>query len=180
MKHIANSTCLIALATFVASCATTPPPRATATPEVTVPFDEAALQPFVAKGTSTITGQAFLKTAGGEVRYGAGDNVSLVPVTPYTTQRTKAFLKAGDSMMASILAPQSDQRLQKYVRSVVADASGKFEFQNIPAGDYYVLCPIFWSVPNFTLGISDQTGGVAFAKATVSDGETVKVVVTLQ
>jgi len=119
-----------------------------------------------------------LKTAGGDVKFGAGNKVLLVPVTPYTTARTKLFLRAVDSKLANLLTPEADPRLQKYIRSVIADASGTFEFQNIPSGDYYVLCPIFWSVPNFTLSTIDETGGVAFAKVTVSDGETVKVVVT--
>lgn len=179
MKKIPNWTCLIAVATFVVSCATPQSPQAKP-PQNTVPFDESALQPFAAKGTSTLTGQAFLKTAGGVVRYGAGETVSLIPVTPYTTQRTKALLAANDPMMASILAPQNELRLQKYVRTIIADASGNFEFQNIPAGDYYVACPVFWSVPSVISGATRHTGGVAYAKIKVGEGETVKVIVTLQ
>jgi hypothetical protein len=185
MKSITNFTCFIAIAAFVAGCVT--PQRQLTTPQAavpqpTVPFDESALLPFAGKGTSTITGQAFLKTAGGEVRYGAGDNVLLIPVTPYTTQE----VGWADStlIIAGVPTPTSqnmfDLRLQKYIRTVVGDGSGNFEFQNIPAGDYYVLCPIIWSVPNYELGIIDKTGGVAHAKTHVDDGETVKVVVTLQ
>ncbi len=184
MKTIANFTCFIAIAAFAAGCVTPPRQLTTpqaATPQPTIPFDESALQPFAVKGTSNITGQAFLKTAGGEVRYGAGDDVSLIPVTPYTTKRVEAFVAASDPIVAGILVPQHiDLRLQKYIRTVVADGSGNFEFQNIPAGDYYIACPIFWSVPNLDLGITDQTGGVAHTKTYVGDGETVKVVVTLQ
>ena len=179
MKTIANFACFIAMAVCAAGCATQTTPQ-TATPQPTLPFDEPALQPFVGKGTSTITGQAFLTTAGGEVRYGAGDTVSLSPVTPYTTDRVESLVAARGPIVADILAPQNDLRLQKYIRTVVGDGSGNFDFQNIPAGDYYIVCPIFWSVPNFALGITDQTGGVAFAKTHVGDGETVKVVVTLQ
>jgi hypothetical protein len=179
MTKIANLTCIFALATLVAGCVT--PSHQLTTPQVTIPFDESALQPFAGKGTSTITGQAFLKTAGGEVRYGAGNDVSLIPVTPYTTKRVEAFVAASDPIVAGILTPQHiDLRLQKYIRTAVADGNGNFEFQNIPAGDYYIVCPIFWSVPNLDLGIIDQTGGVANTKTHIGDGETIKVVVTLQ
>lgn len=136
-SKIANFTCFIAIAAFAAGCVTPPrqlttpqatPPQA-ASPEPTIPFDESALQPFAGKGTSTITGQAFLKTAGGEVRYGAGNDVSLIPVTPYTTERVKAFVAARDPILAGILAQFIDLRLHKYTRKVVADGSGNFEFQ---------------------------------------------------
>jgi hypothetical protein len=197
-SKIANFTCFIAIAAFAAGCVT--PPRQLTTPQAatpqdtppqvaspapTIPFEESEFQPFAGKGTSTITGQAFLKTAGGEVRYGAGDNVLLIPVTPYTTEKVKALVGVkgeGSSIAASyyIMTLQGDIRLQKYIHTVVGDGSGNFEFQNIPAGDYYIVCPIFWSVPNPDLGITDQTGGVAHTKTHVGDGETVKVVVTLQ
>jgi hypothetical protein len=198
VKTIANFICFIAIAAFAAGCVTQPhqlttPQAATslATPpqiassEPTIPFDESALQPFAGKGTSTITGQAFLKTAGGEVRYGAGDNVLLIPVTPYTTEKVTDLVKAkgeDSSMLAGVYLSilLGDIRMQKYIRTVVGDGSGNFEFQNIPAGDYYIVCPIYWSVPNPDLGITDETGGVANTKTHIGDGETVKVVVTLQ
>jgi hypothetical protein len=198
MKKIRNITCILALATFIAGCVTQTPPQATApqptvpfmppqaaAPQPTVPFDESALQPFTGKGTSTITGQAFLKTAGGEIRYGAGDNVLLIPVTPYTAEKVKALVGVkgeGSSIAANfyILTLQGDIRMQKYIRTVIGDGSGNFEFQNIPAGDYYIVCPIYWSVLNPDLGITDETGGVANTKTHIGNGETVKVVVTLQ
>jgi hypothetical protein len=170
MKEIARFICIIAIAAFGAGCVTQ------TTPQPTIPFDESALLPFGGKGTSTITGQAFLKTAGGEVRYGAGDNVLLIPVTPYTTEKVEWFVGANSiNAGIGIMALQNNLGLQKYIRTVIGDGSGNFEFQNIPAGDYYILCPIFWSVPD-----SDMTGGVALAKTHVGDGETVKIVVTLQ
>jgi hypothetical protein len=180
MKTITNFACFIAIAAFAAGCVTQTTPQV-ATIQPTIPFDESALQPFAGKGTSTITGQAFLKTTGGEVKYGAGNDVSLIPVTQYTTKRVEAFVAASDPIVAGILAPQHiDLRLQKYIRTVVADGSGNFEFQKIPVGDYYIVCPIFWTVANPDLGITDQAGGVANTKTHIGDGETVKVVVTLQ
>ncbi|HEY3932619.1 MAG TPA: hypothetical protein VGM58_09660 [Verrucomicrobiae bacterium] len=138
---------------------------------MTTPFDESKFQPFVGKGTATITGQAFLKTVGGEVRYGAGDPVILTPVTPYTTE----------AMLAerSLQLPQTDPRLLKYIHTVTADGNANFEFQDIPSGDYYIKCAIVWGAPD-QYGIIEQTGGVAWAKTHVGNDETVKVVVTSQ
>jgi hypothetical protein len=193
MKTIRNITCIIALATLVAGCITAP--------QITTPFDESAFQPFVGKGTSTISGQAFQKTVSGEVRYGAGDTVSLIPVTPYTTEMTSAWLHNFNQ-----LRPHADPRLQQYIREVIADGNGNFEFQNIPVGDYYIVCPIFWRAGNQYGGIEptggtsgatqasaalaafggnqdgvlQQTGAIAFAKTHIGDGETIKVVVTSQ
>lgn len=163
MKKIRNLTCIIALATLFAGCVTPPHQMAT-------PFDESALQRFAGNGTSTVTGQAFLKTQGGDVKFGAGDTVSLMPVTPYTTEAWRAA-RGGEQ-------PQTDPRLQKYIRTAIADGNGNFEFQNIPAGDYYIECPIFWAVAG-EYG-PYQTGGVAYTQTHVDDGQTVKVVVTLQ
>jgi hypothetical protein len=163
MKGIRNLSCIVALATLFAGCVTQH--------QMTTPFDESKFQPFVGKGTATITGQAFLKTVGREVRYGAGDPVILTPVTPYTTE----------AMLAerSLQLPQTDPRLLKYIHTVTADGNGNFEFQDIPSGDYYIKCAIVWGAPD-QYGIIEQTGGVAWAKTHVGNDETVKVVVTSQ
>ena len=139
---------------------------------MTTPFDESELQPYSKNGTSTISGQAFQKTNGGDVKFGAGNEVSLIPVTSYTTEMAQAWRNRswpGDP-------PQTNPQLQKYVRQVVADGNGNFEFQNVPAGNYYVVCPIFWRVPNEIV----PTGAVALTQTHVNAGQTVKVVVTSQ
>ena len=47
---------------------------------------ESEFLPYAGTGTNTVTGQAFLKTRDGEVRFGAGCEVVVVPVTSYTIQ----------------------------------------------------------------------------------------------
>lgn len=161
MKTI-NIICTVALIALATGCVM---PH-----QMTTSFDESEFHKFAGNGTSTITGQAFLKTQGGDVKFGAGDTVSLIPITPYTTEAWQAE-RNGEQ-------PQTDPRLQKYIRTVIADGSGDFEFQNVPAGDYYIECPIYWEVPgDYT---TERTGGVAYAQTHVDDGKTVKVIVTLQ
>ena len=117
-------------------------------------------------GSGIITGQAFLKTMGGDVKFGAGNPVDLIPQTPYTLER---FGNAGaDEQM-----PPRPPALAKYVRTTQADGNGNFEFRDVPAGKYILHCAISWSVSQYEL-----TGGNAFALVTVEDGKTVKAVVT--
>jgi hypothetical protein len=51
-----------------------------------VVFNEAEFARYADSGNGSVIGQAFLKTRGGEVRYGAGNEVVLIPVTSYTTE----------------------------------------------------------------------------------------------
>jgi hypothetical protein len=62
-----------------------------------------------------------------------------------------------------------------YRKLTTADGEGRFEFDNLPAGEYYLTCSITWGVPS-DLGVM-PTGGIAYAKVTVRNGETVKAVV---
>lgn len=132
---------------------------------MTTVFDEQEFAPFAAEGTATIRGQAFLKTRGGEVRYGAGNTVSLIPVTSYAREVWQASLQGKVTV--------KDPRWDKYVRTTVANGSGNFEFTKIPAGDYYIECPIFWEVLGGT-----RTGAVIKKQIRVAEGEELKIVMT--
>ena len=135
----------------------------------TVPFDESAFQPYLGSGTANIVGSAFLKTQGGDVKVGAGDRVELIPSTPYTAER---FGIATSGMRIEA----RDGRLQRYIRTTLADAQGNFEFRNIPAGSYFLACTITWQYASQFGALT--SGGQAIAPVTVRDSETEKVVLT--
>jgi len=63
-----------------------------------------------------------------------------------------------------------------YERHTVGDGEGRFEFTGLPQDDYYLTCKITWGVPNE--GLVQMTGGVAYAKVTVRNGQTTKAIVT--
>lgn len=137
---------------------------------ILTPFDESAFEPYSRSGTATITGQAFLKTRGGDVKFGAGNDVLLFPVTDYSSELYRRATVGGERVAAV------DPRFSKYARMTKADASGNFEFKDLPAGNYYIECLIAWDVP---LGRGTmKSGGAAHATVTVKEGETVKAVVT--
>jgi hypothetical protein len=135
-----------------------------------VAFIESEFAPYAGTGTSTIVGQAFLKTRSGEVRFGAGCKVQMAPVTSYTTETYERGILRGERL------EDPDPRYSAYRHTTIADGNGNFEFHNIPAGSYYVSCPIFWEYATSD-GLA-STGGIAFGQATVAPGETTKVIVT--
>jgi hypothetical protein len=135
------------------------------------PFPEAEYAMLEKEGTATVTGQAFLKTRGGDVKTGAGNFVYLNPATTYSK-----FLYDRRNQSVSFSPP--DTRLLVYVRKTVADASGRFNFKNVPAGEYYVTGEVIWEAPVGYQGSLVRQGGVIWKLVSVQEGEAVEVMVT--
>jgi hypothetical protein len=138
--------------------------------ERTAVYNPAELLPYSKAGTGKSIGQAFLKTVGGDVKYGAGNTVAIHPVTSLTTEWYDKAIVQGIPLAAG--NPHTDD----YRKTTQADGEGRFEFDGLPPGGYYVTCAITWGVPS-DLGIM-PTGGIAYAKVTVRNGETAKAIVT--
>jgi hypothetical protein len=66
------------------------------------------------------------------VKYGAANTVALHPVTGLTTGW---YSKAVQGIPLVAGNPYADD----YRRTTVSDAEGRFEFNDLPAGDYYLL-----------------------------------------
>jgi hypothetical protein len=116
-------------------------------------------------GTSIIEGQVLVHLPSGEEIYGGNCQVRLLPVSTATTQ-----------YMNSIVLPGAVSRPRKELESVswlaIADTEGRFRFTELPAGEYYVTCPMAWVQD----GKTHQ--GIAFATAEVEENAAVSVVVT--
>jgi hypothetical protein len=144
---------------FFSSCAPAYKMRGTFNPE-----DH---EPFLGDGSSSISGQAFLKTRGGDVKYAAGNQIFLIPATAYTNE----MFTAGATRRVD---PSSfDYRLRNYTKITVGDGEGRFSFANIKAGNYYVLTTITWAAGRYA-----QTGGDVFQYVTVEDGENKNIILT--
>jgi len=133
-----------------------------------VAFDEVDFLPYAGTGTGKIIGQAFLKTRGGDVKYGAGNEVMLVPNTPYTSEII-------DAMVDNVLMEVPDRRYRKYRRTTRADGQGNFEFNNLPDGEYLVGCNIQWEVGGKHTRV---TGAYAYTRVSIEDGKAVKIILT--
>lgn len=123
-------------------------------------------------GTATIEGQAFLKTRGGDVKYGAGNNVYLLPHTPHTF----AWLTRVISDLKN--APSLNPVVDSVTRRTVASGDGRFRFENVPAGQYLVVTTVTWGAPVGYGGALVTQGGFIGRTVTAESGKTVTTIVT--
>lgn len=164
MTIATRATIGLILATLLTSCAGMQPQI-----KRNVAFSDEMFATSLTNGTSTVTGQAFLKTRSGEVKFGAGNEVVCVPVNEYTDETQRAIISG-----KNLEAP--DPRYFKYRRTTIADGNGNFEFRDIPGGEYYISCVIQWEY--VTQYGAMPTGGVATARVKIADGESVKIILT--
>lgn len=142
-------------------------------------FDPVATQKALGKGQSSVSGQAFTKTRGGEVRYAAGNTIALFPFTPYFQE----VWKLQNSREPSTIL-EANPALKNYKRETVADGAGRFKFTGVLPGKYYVSTSIIWEVPvtqyvpNYGAFTSmKETGGEVSGIVTITrDGEAVEVI----
>ena len=151
------------IACTLASCATSPQQAAQETTAKTDEAITAALLP----GTSRIKGQAFAKTASGDVRYAADVPIYLLPKTPYVESCMKSQPPADASC---------SQKLSQFRLKTMADGEGRFEYLKLKPGTYYLEAAMPW-------GVSSQSGAmVAGGKFTTqvkieTDDQTVTAVI---
>jgi hypothetical protein len=97
-----------------------------------VPYVESEFAKYKLPGTATLTGQAFMKTMGGDVKYAAGNEVALNPVTSMSNQWYQESYLSGKGLS------EPDPKYLAAVITTTADGEGRFRFNNIPEGDYYL------------------------------------------
>ncbi len=106
--------------------------------QVDARFDEAEYAAYAEAGTASITGQAYLRLADGRSVFAAGDEVRLVPSTAYTRELIEKQVVQEQQIDAV------DVRLAGVTRKAWGDGMGFFDFRDLPAGDYIIVCEIDW------------------------------------
>lgn len=127
-------------------------------------FSPEKLAPWKNSGSALLTGQAFLKTLGGDVKTCAGATVTLLPATPYTTELLEK-IGAGIDV-------QPDPRITQYSRQTICDAQGNFSFEHLPTLKWYVLTKVTWGVPVIggSPGDMEPQGGELIKVVTLDSG----------
>lgn len=112
--------------------------------QVTTPFQEQDFQQWAGAGPSSLSGQAFLKTVGGDVKTCAGSKVLLLPDNGYVEE-----MMANESSGSTYA--NMDHRLLDYIRQSMCDAQGNFAFSALPAGNWVVMTSVTWGAPHVAL-----------------------------
>ena len=94
--------------------------------------------PYDSAGTGEIAGFGAALPPGGFYRTIAGQTVVLSPVTGYAQRWWDRWLSDELPM------DRPDARATAYLRSVMADSTGHFRFEHLPAGEYFVRTVIGW------------------------------------
>lgn len=157
---------LLLVAAISSGCASAPPPVQR------VPFNEAEYQRLPQSGTGVVEGQAFLKTLGGDVKYGAGQVVRLFPVTSYSEQWWQV------SVVEKRPLVDSDPRYSQYIRTTQADGAGNFKFTDVPPGKYFINAEVSWFAPTGFQGALQKQGGIVANRIEVSNDKTTRVMIT--
>lgn len=126
-------------------------------------------------GNATISGQLFMKTRGGDIKYGAGSTVWLNPKTSYSDQWysvtvSNRFQVEGFGVKKLSAA---DSRAAEYIIHTQADGFGNFTFNNVPSGEYYLVSGITWEAPGGSL-----QGGFVVKIISVKDDDNIRIMLT--
>lgn len=135
-----------------------------------VPFSDADFVNYVGVGPATLNGTALGRTRGGGVRTCAGLPVYLAPAT--------AFVKDGIGRMYDDFSRRAVDMAagpsKKYWRESACDAQGKFTFERVPAGAWYVLTSIEYEVAAAPIGgnvqVTERQGGIVSRKVVLRPG----------
>ena len=142
-----------------------------------VPLNEADYDAFLGEGTAVISGEISVENRDGKIIHGDTAFIYLVPATPYTQEWFEHYVVQDHKIGGT------DPRSFQATRTTVVGTAGRFQFPNIPAGNYYLLCPITPERQTFRfLWVTEaKPAGEtinAHASVTVKTGEQVKVPVT--
>lgn len=119
------------------------------------------------RGSARITGQVTMTLPSGTVLDGSACEVRLTPVTTDSTRYIQDVVLQGGTKRW-----HEDANAIWWITT--ADVQGRFSFEEVPPGSYYLTCPVSWR---------DTVGGSAhqkilWAETSVAGSETVDVSVS--
>lgn len=116
-------------------------------------FDPSEVAYIHARGTNTIEGNAFIRQMGGGLVTCAGEQVFLIPAGEYARERMRlvygtdarpAYAKR--SLLAKKPSSTGAGQYWEYQRDTKCDSEGRFRFEGVAVGSYFVTTRVLWSV----------------------------------
>ena len=138
-------------------------------------FDPSEVAWFKRSGDGTLVGSGFLRQQGGGVVSCAGYGVTLIPVSKYGTERMLALYGSqyrGFTNKAVKFTNGTDPEYQQTVKSRPCDVSGRFQFNDLPYGDYFVTTAVLWKVDGYS------QGGSLMQRVSIEDDSPVEIVLS--
>jgi hypothetical protein len=145
-----------------------------AAPEITSTFNPVEAEHINRQGTATISGQAFLRRNDGVVVYGASSDTVLVPASTYAKERVAALYRGG-KVNSFVPSPKNtDPRYEQMARRTKNDGEGRFTFDRVADGDYFVMTTVMWMAGDW------RQGGNIMEPVTVRNGQGINLIMTGQ
>ena len=179
---------VIAAAVALAGCRSTPQTTPVATAAA---FDPAEAAYIKKTGAVSIHGHAFWRDDKGGTVNAAGEIVRLVPATRYARERFAVLYRGQRSLPTSqIPRVDVDPQYAGYTRTTRAESTGRFEFDNVAPGVYFVTSQVNYRDKDAYVQLNagsfhqrlriGNDGGAMFETVTVSGKEEkpIKLVLT--
>jgi hypothetical protein len=157
---------------LLAACNTTQQAALPATP-----FNASEADYIKTAGKATIEGHAFLKDKSGTVKVAAGEVVRLVPASSYAQARFAHFY-GGAKFVAAASIPkiEPDPNYAAYTRTTKTESNGRFTFDKVAPGHYYVTTQLIWEGKE---GALFKQGGAFYEDVNVTSADVGPVKVVL-
>ena len=114
--------------------------QACARPEIamTVAYEEKDHAAWMASGTAEISGEGFIRRPNARLARCSGGRVRLAPASPYFREWVRIIRRGGNAANARQLA----QAHKNAIRTTQCNMQGRFTFENLPAGKWFVLTQV--------------------------------------
>ena len=130
-------------------------------------------------GTNELRGQAFLRQRDGDVVTCASNEVWLIPVTTYASERIRNIYGTTSAPAVWInRGDDADPRYWQDQRDTLCDAQGNFAFESVADGDYFVVTSVDWEAATGPGGRLVQQGGAVMHPVSVRGGEVVRIIIS--
>jgi len=159
---------------LTSSCAAPAPPA-----QMTLPFNASDVAWSRAPGTATVEGRAALPVAGEVPRTCAGGEAQLLPAGTYAAEMMRIVFGSdvrGFAPLASSRYPTNIAAdFGSTVRRIGCDPEGRFRFDGVPAGRWYVFSNVIFRAAG---GETAPQGGALMQRIDVAEGARAIVLLT--